>query len=354
MIPRLAAALRDQNVIAFLRVIREGETSQQGSAYRMVYGGELVDSLDAHPRRPITKQLGRQTITSTAAGAYQFLARTWDECAAALGLTDFSPASQDLAAVYLADRRRSLDDVIAGRFDDAVKKCAREWASLPGSPYGQPVMTMAKACATYEQWGGRYAQATESTTIAREQAQPKETPIMPLPFLAAALPALIEAVPKLAKMFGSGSEVSERNIKAAELVVGIAKESIGARNEQELVETMKLDPGAAQTVRDAIEANWGRIDEIGGGIQAARQANVAQSNISPKRNMALWVTVMLLPLVYMTVGSVIFTSGWTSETRAMVVAAVISGVLGAITGYWLGTSFSSSKKDEMRAGAAQP
>lgn len=335
-------ALHNKNVVAFLRVIREGETSQDVDAYRTLFGGTLSQNLESHPNKKITKVLAGKSITSTAAGAYQFIYRTWIECAKALDLKDFSPQSQDLAAVYLINRRKALDDVIAGYFEQAIQKCNKEWASLPGSPYGQPVLTIDKAKEVYLKWGGHIASVNTSTN-------PKGTD-MPFPFLAAALPAIIETVPKLAKIFSSGSEVSERNVKAAEMVVDIAKDAIGAKNEQELVETIKADPAAAQTVREAIDANWGMIDEVGGGIEAARKANIEQSAINPRRNMALWVTVMLLPLVYVTVGAVLFTDGWTSETRAMVVAAVISGVLGAITGYWLGTSFSSARKDE-RLGA---
>jgi membrane protein YqaA with SNARE-associated domain len=49
----------------------------------------------------------------------------------------------------------------------------------------------------------------------------------------------------------------------------------------------------------------------------------------------------------MTVGAVIFGEDWDSDIKAMTVAAVISGALGAITGYWLGTSFSSARKTEL-------
>lgn len=349
---KLDRALRARNMQAFLRVIREGETSQDDSAYRMVFGGGFIESMAYHPRKPITDQLGGKAITSSAAGAYQFLSSTWDECAAELGLTDFGHDAQDLAAVYLIHRRGAFDDVIQGRIELAIKKCNREWASLPGSPYGQPVMTLERAIDTYKRWGG---QIGSTSTTPGQPAKTKEAPAMPFPaFLAAALPALIEVAPKLGRIFSSGSETAERNIQAAEMVVGIAKEAIGAKNEQELVETIKADPGAAQTVRDAIDANWGRIDEVGGGIKAAREANIAQSNLDPRRNMALWVTVMLLPLVYLTVCAVLFTGDWTSETKAMVVAAVISGVLGAITGYWMGTSYSSAKKDDQRREVAAP
>lgn len=345
LIDTVKNAATNKNVAAFLRAIREGETSQNDDAYRVMFGGELIGSFNDHPRKAITKKLGSQTITSTAAGAYQFLSRTWDECAEALSLPDFSPESQDLAAVFLINRRRALQDVIDGEFEVAIKKCAREWASLPGSPYGQPMASMSRLKKIYKKYGGAFfANAVKSVkpTLGDDMALPA--------FVAAALPALIDAVPKLSRIFSSGSEVAERNVEAAEMVVGIAKEALGVKHEQELVEAIKTDPAAAQNVREAVEANWWRIDEVGGGVQAAREANIEQSNIDPRRNMALWVTIMLLPLVYMTVGAVLFTEDWTSETRAMVVAAVISGVLGAITGYWLGTSFSSSKKDEKMMG----
>jgi len=125
----LAAALASPNLRAFLAVIRAGEGTSDADGYRRMFGGELVDDLSDHPRRAITKRLGKparigaggefvaatgQTLTSTAAGAYQFLSRTWDECAAALGLPDFSPISQDLAAAYLIRRRGALGAALAG------------------------------------------------------------------------------------------------------------------------------------------------------------------------------------------------------------------------------------------------
>lgn len=136
-----AAALDSQNVQAFLTLIRTGEGTLGANGYRTLFGGGLFADLSDHPRRAIT----RGGITSTAAGAYQFLSRTWDEMAAKYDLSDFSPASQDIAAVGLIKRRGALADVIAGRFRAAIDKCNLEWASLPNSPYGQPTMTFNRA-----------------------------------------------------------------------------------------------------------------------------------------------------------------------------------------------------------------
>jgi muramidase (phage lysozyme) len=153
----LAAIALEPNVAAFLSTIRHAEGTAGPTGYRMHFGGELFAHFADHPRRAVTRSLGGQPLTSTAAGAYQFLARTWDDVQATLELPDFSPASQDVAAVFLIRRRGALADVRAGRFDDAIAKCAREWASLPGSPYGQPVKTLERVREVYAAAGGAFA-----------------------------------------------------------------------------------------------------------------------------------------------------------------------------------------------------
>lgn len=152
-----AADLAHPNVRALLAVIRRGEGTADAAGYRRMFGGELFDSYADHPRKRITKTLGGRAITSTAAGAYQFLSSTWDETARALGLHDFSPASQDLAAVGRIAARGALDDAKAGRLDAALPKIAKEWASMPGSTYGQPTISTAAAWNTFTGAGGQLA-----------------------------------------------------------------------------------------------------------------------------------------------------------------------------------------------------
>lgn len=146
--------MNNANLQAFLRMIRYAEGTASANGYRMLFGGKLFEGYADHPRIPVTATLGGQRITSTAAGAYQFLARTWDDIKRTAGVSDFSPASQDRAAAALIRRRGALADVYAGRFEEAVRKCAREWASLPGSPYGQPVKTMGQVKTAYQGAGG--------------------------------------------------------------------------------------------------------------------------------------------------------------------------------------------------------
>lgn len=145
-----AAMVAHPNVQAFRRVIRRGEGTGDEAGYRRMFGGELFTSFADHPRKLIVKNGYR----STAAGAYQALASTWDETARIMKLPDFSPVSQDWFAVGRIAARGALDDVIAGRFAVAISKCGKEWASLPGSPYGQPVISMATAASVYAAAGG--------------------------------------------------------------------------------------------------------------------------------------------------------------------------------------------------------
>ena len=144
------ADLQNKNVQAMLRVIRTGEGTNDANGYRRIFGGQLFTSYADHPRVSVTKN----GYTSTAAGAYQAIISTWDETAAIMGLKDFSPASQDLYAVGRIAARGALDDVKAGRFSVAIAKIAQEWASMPGSPYGQPVITLDKAKQVFASNGG--------------------------------------------------------------------------------------------------------------------------------------------------------------------------------------------------------
>ena len=156
MRPNYDNVLQNPNAQAFLALIRHCE----GAGYTTLFGGGIVENTEDHPRIAITRTLGGKPITSTAAGAYQFLSRTWDECVKALDLQDFTPPNQDRAALYLIERRRALPAVLEGDWPTAIERCNREWASLPGSPYGQPTKSMAHCLAFLDKLKGGGAQAS--------------------------------------------------------------------------------------------------------------------------------------------------------------------------------------------------
>jgi muramidase (phage lysozyme) len=338
--------LDDPNVKAYFAVIRAGEGTSDSGGYSRHYGGTSFDSFADHPRIAITA--GRWT--STAAGAYQHLARTWDECAAALELADFSPKNQDLAALFLIDRRKALEDVLAGRIEQAISKCNREWASLPGSPYGQPVRTMEQALATYRAHGGELEQSLRKPAESVHDYDSQEQP-MPIPaIIGALLPGLIRSIPDLGKLFSSGSEVAERNVKAAELAVGIVQEAVGARNAQEAAEIVASDPAQAQAAQEAVKARWHELTEVGGGVDAARKADAA----SIAQNGPWWqvfrspsfiVALFLLPLVYMIVGAVVglFGAPFSEDVRAAIANGIVGLILGGLIGYYYGQTTSRNR-----------
>jgi len=181
-----------------------------------------------------------------------------------------------------------------------------------------------------------------------------ELTTMPLPaILGALLPTLIESVPKLGKLFGSGSEVAERNVKAAELAMQIAKDALGARNDQEAVEMVKADPAAAAKASEAIEARWLELTEAGGdGIAGARRENRAYADKDGPRfwlNPAFWISLLLLAMPFMLLVDVFFIhpESYVGEIRTQIVTGVLL-VIGMVGGYWIGTSFSSARKSEMQ------
>lgn len=156
--PAIPQSVADRNARAFLDMIAYAEgTGSNADGYRMMFGGGLFDSYADHPRRvfTFTNRVGK-TLRTTAAGRYQFLARTWDYLAAQLNLPDFGPFYQDAAALQLIRERGALNDVRAGRLTTAITKCAPVWASLPGAGYNQPERKLSNLVAAYTAAGGNF------------------------------------------------------------------------------------------------------------------------------------------------------------------------------------------------------
>ncbi len=139
----------DSHRAAFLAMIRQFESAGR---YDVMYGGRTFDSYTDHPRQYFPINLpGYAGLKSSATGAYQFIARTWDTLRDRLGLPDFSPASQDAAALELLREIGALPHIDTGDFDAALRKASGQWASLPYSTSGQPKHSVADALAVIRQ-----------------------------------------------------------------------------------------------------------------------------------------------------------------------------------------------------------
>lgn len=135
--------LNNPNVRKFLDVIAKAEGVKHG--YNTIFGNERFNNLSAHPnvRKQFKQTDGKMNVTS-AAGRYQFLKDTWDDQARRYKLKDFSPQSQDIAAIGLLIQNGSLPYILKGDYQTATKRSGGTWASLPSSPYAQPRRSQAE------------------------------------------------------------------------------------------------------------------------------------------------------------------------------------------------------------------
>jgi muramidase (phage lysozyme) len=154
------ALLRHPNMQAFLAAIALAE----GGGYDFRYGavrGRRNDPwrFSDYATHPGAGRGGKVT----AAGMYQITRPTWREMGARMGLTDFSPATQDLAAVEILRTIGADADILRGDLAAALDKASRRWSSLPrgaglaGRYPPQPSVDFDTFAAHYRTAGGALA-----------------------------------------------------------------------------------------------------------------------------------------------------------------------------------------------------
>lgn len=157
----------NENLRAFLDMIAFSELgptllAESANGYNVIVGSmpghvdRFKDYTD-HPRKLVVMMINGRQVKSTAAGRYQILARYFDTYKRQLGLTDFGPTAQDQIAIQMIRECDALDDIKAGRFDVAARKCASRWASLPGAGYAQHENSLGDLRAAYVAAGGALA-----------------------------------------------------------------------------------------------------------------------------------------------------------------------------------------------------
>lgn len=139
--------IMSMNLRAFLETLAFSELgldllTDSDNGYNVIVGStpghvDLFGDYSRHPHKRVILKIKGRIVTSTAAGRYQILARYADTYMRELNLPDFGPASQDRIAVQMIRECHALEDIEAGRFSQAARKCASRWASLPGAGYQQ-------------------------------------------------------------------------------------------------------------------------------------------------------------------------------------------------------------------------
>jgi muramidase (phage lysozyme) len=150
-------ALKHANVQAFLKAIADAE----GGGYDFKYGafkGKKNDpwrftDYSTHPGP------GSGGVT-TAAGLYQITKETWkDHGERRMGLTNFTPDTQDLIAVSILRGLGVIEKIKAGDIESSLAQACVRWAALPagrGKPghYQQPYVEFERFESAYKAAGG--------------------------------------------------------------------------------------------------------------------------------------------------------------------------------------------------------
>lgn len=152
------SALENANIKAFLDTIAWAEGTAGADGYRTEYTGATFTDYSTHPDRVQCAASNGRQLCSSAAGRYQFLKPTYDRMAQKLGLRDFSPRSQDMAAVELIREQEAIEDIKKGNIKSAFEKISPIWAHIEGAGYGQPEYPLEKLEAVYWQERKKYSQ----------------------------------------------------------------------------------------------------------------------------------------------------------------------------------------------------
>lgn len=384
----LRLAFAKPNVKAFYMVVRKGESSLTDDAYTMVNKAAPDDpargvfnhrftSFAKHPYDGLLTTEG-----GFACGAAQFIPSTWRELANKYGFTGFTPPEQDEGYVGCLVKRGALDDVLAGRFETALAKCRLEWTSLPGAAENRNLnWTVASARSLYQSYGGSFDDGTQPAAPVEDRSTYVGGKTMdPLSLIAIFGPIISQLIPSIAKLFDRKAETPEKIAAATTAIDVFTKAAAGKVNASGTnaadiavaVENARADPAVLQTAtqRVLMEPSILSILEIGGGIAKAREYDLAtMANDKPfwKTSAVFWISVMLVPLVYWFVGSVViggtdlsdidnqyikalfklFGTAWNGESRSGIANLVIGLVLGGICGVYYGISVTQQRQSSV-------
>jgi lysozyme len=178
----------------------------------------------------------------------------------------------------------------------------------------------------------------------------EEKPVAP--FLIAAIPALVNALPEFAKIF-SKPDVKERNVEAVVKASELIMQATGSVNVQEAVEKVQAEPEMAQAANDSlrlnraeimdlIERGWDRDDKS---VADARAFSMADQPVLGRFQFIHLMSVLMI--VFCGIGAVIVLSlpEFSAEIKGSVITLMLIGGWTGVLTFWFGSSRSSQVKD---------
>ncbi len=177
-----------------------------------------------------------------------------------------------------------------------------------------------------------------------------------LPFVAAALPALIEAAPALIRAFGD-SPTAERNAKAAEAVAAVAREVTGQPTVEGAVQAIQSDPAQAAAYREAVHQRLSELMRAHDADEASRGAAFDRTLALNQASGGRWlwlmggVATLVMLCSYGIVTLVLLREGFSDETRAMLLGQVVVMGFGAVISFLFGSNFSNRVEQAQRNAA---
>ena len=177
-----------------------------------------------------------------------------------------------------------------------------------------------------------------------------------LPFIAAALPALIQTAPALIRIFGNSPQ-AEKNAQAAELVANIAKEATGETTVEGAVNAIQTDPEKAAAYREAVHQSMGEL--MGYMIQAheldekSRASAVDRAVALGKATGGKWlwllglVALVVVGMTYWITRDVLFgMHEFGPDTKALLLGQVVILGFTTVLAFLFGSNIQSRLRDQ--------
>lgn len=181
-------------------------------------------------------------------------------------------------------------------------------------------------------------------------------------------PILSGLIPQISTILKPGSEVAQRNVDLAQVLVDTINKAAAHPTLQGSVEAMQADPAVRAAVQQAVVTEPAIMDtlqigpgDVGGARKAAAETAAAMAAdpwqiiiVKTVFNPVLLVTLIVMPIIYMIVhGLLPFLEKVSGDVIAQTIGTVIGLILGGVMGFWTGQTYTQSSQKRATDAAAK-